>query len=319
LQEQILDTEQKTETLTTDDWKCRLQKTLRYAIIEEKQENPVLTKFIQRRTNLMSAKIIAVANQKGGVGKTTSTVTIGAALAQNNKKVLLIDSDPQGSLSVSLGIADVDGLSDTLADVMTREMRHEPYDIARSIRHHAEGIDYIPANIELSSVDIAMINTMSREYILSGVLSQAKDNYDFILIDCMPSLGMLTVNALAAADSVLIPVESKFLPIKGLQQLFQTISNIRYRINPALEIEGILFTMCNSTNLSEQIAASVTEAYGSQIRIFKTRIPVGTKAAEAPASGQTLLKYAPKSKVAEAYLALTNELLTEGKNHEQKA
>ncbi|MBP0967317.1 MAG: ParA family protein, partial [Oscillospiraceae bacterium] len=127
--------------------------------------------------------------------------------------------------------------------------------------------------------------------------------------DCMPSLGMLTVNALAAADSILIPVETKFLPIKGLQQLFQTISSVRYRINPNLEIEGVLFTMFNGTNLSEQIAATVTETYGSSIRVFDTRIPTGTKAAEAPASGSSLLHYAPKSKAAAAYTALTNELL----------
>jgi len=257
----------------------------------------------------MSAKIIAVCNQKGGVGKTTTTVNLGVGLAAAGQRVLLIDADPQGSLSVSLGIGDADAQIDTLASVMVREMNREQYDVRSCIRHHAEGVDYLPANIELASVDVSMINTMSREYILSGVIAQIRDEYDFILIDCMPSLGMLTVNALAAADSILIPVETKFLPIKGLQQLFQTISSVRYRINPNLAIEGVLFTMFNGTNLSEQIAATVTETYGSSIRVFDTRIPTGTKAAEAPASGSSLLHYAPKSKAAAAYTALTNELL----------
>lgn len=267
----------------------------------------------------MSAKIIAVCNQKGGVGKTTTTVNLGVGLAAAGQRVFLIDADPQGSLSVSLGIGDADAQTDTLASVMVREMNREQYDVRSCIRHHAEGVDYLPANIELASVDVSMINTMSREYILSGVIAQIRDEYDFILIDCMPSLGMLTVNALAAADSILIPVETKFLPIKGLQQLFQTISSVRYRINPNLEIEGVLFTMFNGTNLSEQIAATVTETYGSSIRVFDTRIPTGTKAAEAPASGSSLLHYAPKSKAAAAYTALTNELLAHQKVKKEAA
>ena len=227
----------------------------------------------------MSAKIIAVCNQKGGVGKTTTTVNLGVGLVDEGKRVLLIDADPQGSLSISLGIGDADAQSNTLSTVMMHEMNREQYDVRSCIRHHDEGVDYLPANIELASVDVAMINTMSREYILSGVIAQVREEYDVILIDCMPSLGMLTVNALAAADSVLIPVETKFLPIKGLQQLFQTIGNIRYRINQDLEIEGILFTMCNRTNLSDQIAKAVKNAYGENIRIFETMIPTGTNAA----------------------------------------
>ena len=257
----------------------------------------------------MNTRIIAVCNQKGGVGKTTTTVNLGVGLAAAGQRVLLIDADPQGSLSVSLGIGDADAQNDTLASIMIREMNREQYDVRNCIRHHAEGVDYLPANIELASVDVSMIHAMSREYILSGVIAQIRDEYDFILIDCMPSLGMLTINALAAADSILIPVETKYLPIKGLQQLFQTISSVRYRINPNLEIEGVLFTMFNGTNLSEQIAATVTETYGSCIRVFDTRIPTGTKAAEAPASGSSLLHYAPKSKAAAAYTALTRELL----------
>lgn len=259
----------------------------------------------------MGARIIAISNQKGGVGKTTTTVNLGVGLAAAGKKVLLIDSDPQGSLSISLGIGDADAQSNTLATVMNCEMNHTQYDVGQCIRHHEENVDYLPANIELASVDISMINTMSREYILSGVIDQVKEMYDYILIDCMPSLGMLTVNALAAAHSILIPVETQFLPIKGLQQLFQTIANIRHRINPHLEIEGILFTMFNNTNLSDQIVTAVTEAYGNEIRIFNVKIPTGTRAAEAPASGMSIMKYAPRSTVAAAYASLTEEILAD--------
>lgn len=256
----------------------------------------------------MSARIIAVCNQKGGVGKTTTTVTLGVGLARQGMKVLLIDADPQGSLSISLGIADPDGQTDTVAAIMNHALNQEDYNVQDVIRSHAEGIDFIPANIDLASVDVKMVSAMSREYILSECIAQIRERYDYILIDCMPSLGLVTINALAAADSVLIPVETKFLPIKGLQQLFQTIGSIRHRINPSLQIEGILFTMFNGTNLSKQIAETITDTYGEQVRIFDTKIPIGTKAAEAPVSGSSLLAYAPKSSVAMAYAALADEV-----------
>ena len=171
----------------------------------------------------MSARIIAVCNQKGGVGKTTTTVTLGVGLARQGMKVLLIDADPQGSLSISLGIADPDGQTDTVAAIMNHALNQEDYNVQDVIRSHAEGIDFIPANIDLASVDVKMVSAMSREYILSECIAQIRDRYDYILIDCMPSLGMITINVLVATDHVLIPVEAAYLPVKGLQQLIKTI------------------------------------------------------------------------------------------------
>ena len=184
------------------------------------------------------ATIIAVVNQKGGTGKTTTTENLGVGLALEGKKVLLVDTDPQASLTVSLGNPCPDELSPTLSDLMGKIMVESPIAPGEGILHHPEGVDLVPSNIELSGMEVALVNAMSRETILRQYLDTVKQNYDYILLDCMPSLGMLTVNALAAADNVLIPVQAAYLPAKGLEQLLGTINKVKRQINPKLRIEG---------------------------------------------------------------------------------
>ena len=207
-------------------------------------------------------RVIAVSNQKGGVGKTVSCVNLGIGLAQSGKKVLLIDADPQGSMTISLGYPEPDDMEYSLASMMMNIVNDEPLNMDKTILHHKEGVDLIPANIELSAIEVSLVNVMSRELILRTLVEQFRKFYDFIIIDCMPSLGMMTINALACADSVLIPVQAAYLPVKGLQQLIKTISRVKKQLNPKLKIEGILLTMVdNRTNYArdEQLKADALE------------------------------------------------------------
>jgi chromosome partitioning protein len=255
-------------------------------------------------------KVIAVSNQKGGTGKTTSCVNLGIGLAKEGKRVLLIDADPQGSLSISLGYPEPDEMEETLASVMMNIANDEEYNLENTLIHHDEGVDIMPSNIDLSAIEISMVNVMSRELILKQFISAIKDRYDYIIIDCMPSLGMMTINALACADSVLIPVQAAYLPVKGLQQLIKTIGRVKRQLNPDLKIEGILLTMVdNRTNYAKDIAAMVYQTYSSSIKVFKTEIPMSVRAAEISAEGSSIYKYDPKGKAAFAYTALTKEVL----------
>ena len=183
--------------------------------------------------------------RKGGTGKTTTTVNLGVGLARAGKKVLLVDADPQGDLTTSLGWNDPDNLPVTLANQMERIIRDGPETIYDGILHHEEGVDLIPANIELSGVEVSLVNAMSREFTLRTYLNELKHEYDYILIDCMPSLGMLTINALAASDSVIIPVQAHYLPLKGMTQLIKTIGKVQRQINPRLKIDGALLTLAD--------------------------------------------------------------------------
>ena len=195
------------------------------------------------------ATTIAIVNQKGGTAKTTTCENLGIGLAMEGKKVLLVDVDPQGSLTISMGWQQPDELPTTLSTLMQKAMNDQPIQLGEGILHHAEGVDLIPANIELAGMEVALVNSMNREKMLKQVLNDAKREYDYILLDCTPSLGMLTVNALAAADTTLIPMQAQYLSAKGLEQLLQTIGKVRRQINPKLKIEGILLTMTDSLSL----------------------------------------------------------------------
>ena len=259
-------------------------------------------------------KVISVVNQKGGVGKTTTTVNVGIGLAREGKKVLLIDADPQGSLTASLGYEEPDDLRITLATIMMDVINEEEINLEDGILHHQENADLLPANIELSALEVTMGNVMSREMIMKEYIDAIRCRYDYILIDCMPSLGMMTINALVSSDSVLIPVQAAYLPVKGLQQLIKTILTVKKRLNRKLAIEGILLTMVDfRTNYARDIASRVHTTYGSQIEVFENVIPMSVKAAETSAEGKSIYMHCPKGKVAEAYMKLTQEVLSNEK------
>lgn len=256
------------------------------------------------------AKITALCNQKGGVGKTVTAVNLGIGLAREGKRVLLADIDPQGSLTASLGYQRPDQMENTMAEILGRVISDEPQAPDEGIIHHAEGVDLLPANIELSGLEVTLVNTMSRETILRDYLNSVRDRYDVILLDCCPSLGMLTINALAAADEVIIPAQAHYLSLRGMEQLIRTISNVKRKINPALEIAGILITMADMrTNYSREIIELLRNTYGSKLRIFDSIIPLSIRAAETSAEGRSIYLHDPAGKVSAAYAALTGEVL----------
>ena len=256
------------------------------------------------------ATVIAVGNQKGGTGKTTTCENLGIGLANEGKKVLLVDTDPQGSLTIALGNPRPDDLPVTLADLMAKIMQDQPPLPKEGILSHEEGVDLVPANIILSGLEVSLVNAMSRETILKQYLETVKGQYDYILLDCMPSLGMLTVNALAASDQVLIPVQANYLSAKGLEQLLQTVNKVKRQINPKLRIEGILLTMVDSrTNYAKEISTLIRDTYGSKLKVYDADIPRSVRAAEISAEGVSIFKHDSGGKVAEAYRSLTKEVL----------
>ena len=263
-------------------------------------------------------RVIAITNQKGGVGKTTTTVNLGVGLAKQGKRVLLIDTDPQGSLTISLGERNPDQLSETLSDVMECIINDKSLPENFGLLRSSEGVDLMPADIQLSGMEVSLVNAMSRETILRQYLDTLKGQYSHILIDCQPSLGMLTVNALAAANRVIIPVQAEYLPAKGLEQLLQTVNKVKRQINPKLQIDGILLTMVdNRTNFAKEIAALLRETYGSKIKVFGTEIPHSVRAKEISAEGKSIFAHDPNGKVAEGYKNLTKEVIKLEKQREK--
>ena len=258
----------------------------------------------------MSATILAIANQKGGVGKTTTTANLGIGLARTGKRVLLIDADPQASLTISLGYANPDDLPVTLTQLLQVTAQIGTPRPGEGILHHAEGVDLLPSNIELCSMEMTLINVLSQETTMKRLLEPMKKRYDYILIDCMPSLGMMVINALYAADSVLIPVQPQYYATDGLTELLKAVKGIKQRYNPKLEIEGILFTMDSRRfNNSKRQKKAVKEAYGTDVRIFEQSIPRTEALSETTPEGVSIFAYDICSIGAKSYAELAQEVL----------
>lgn len=265
------------------------------------------------------AKIISICNQKGGVAKTTTTVNLAAGLVRQGYDILVMDCDPQGDLTKCLGWRDGDSLPVTLATLMQKVIQDITFEPDEGILHHAEGVDLIPSNIELSAMEMTLINAMSRERTISTYLDKVKENYDYILIDCMPSLGMLTVNALTASDSVIIPVQAHYLSAIGMTQLLQTVNRVKRFTNPKLRVDGILLTMVDRrTNLSKEVGEIIRASYGGKIQVYQSQIPMSVRAAEMSYTGKSIYEYDPKGAVAEAYEAFTKEVMRDAEKERTK-
>lgn len=268
---------------------------------------------------MSNCKVIALTNQKGGVGKTTTAVNLGVCLSKQGKKVLLVDADAQANLTMSLGYPRPDDLPISLATIMQDIIDDKPFDVQKGILHHSEGVDLLPSNIELSGLEVRLINAISRERVLTTCINEVKKNYDYVLIDCMPSLGMLTINALAAADSVVIPTQPHYLSAKGLELLLRSVSKVRRQINPHLRIDGILMTMVMPrTNTSKEVTALVRSAYGQNIKVFDAQIPHSIRAVEATAEGKSIFAYDKGGKVAAAYEQFGKEVAHIGEKQKKQ-
>ena len=268
---------------------------------------------------MSNCKVIALTNQKGGVGKTTTAVNLGVCLSKQGKKVLLVDADAQANLTMSLGYPRPDDLPISLVTIMQDIIDDKLFDVQKGILHHSEGVDLLPSNIELSGLEVRLINAISRERVLTTCINEVKKNYDYVLIDCMPSLGMLTINALAAADSVVIPTQPHYLSAKGLELLLRSVSKVRRQINPHLRIDGILMTMVMPrTNISKEVTALVRSAYGQNIKVFDAQIPHSIRAVEATAEGKSIFAYDKGGKVAAAYEQFGKEVAHIGEKQKKQ-
>ena len=251
-------------------------------------------------------RIIAIANQKGGVGKTTTAINLSACLADKGKKVLAVDMDPQGNMTSGLGL-DKESIEKTVYDMIIGES-----DIEEVLQKEAmENLDVLPTNIDLSAAEIELIDVENKEFIVRNSIQKIRDNYDFVIIDCPPSLSMLTINAMTTADSVLVPIQCEYYALEGLSQLIDTVELVKDRLNPDLDIEGVVFTMYDArTNLSLQVVENVKD--NLQQNIYKTIIPRNIRLAEAPSYGMPINQYDPKSAGSESYMRLADEVISKG-------
>lgn len=260
---------------------------------------------------MSDAEIIAIANQKGGVGKTTTTFSLGVALAKQGKKVLLIDADPQGDLTTCLGYYDQDNLQNTIGTLMANTIYDNEINAEEAILHHKEGIDLIPANLDLSAIEFSLVNAMSREFTLKNSISNIRDKYDYILIDCMPSLGMITINALACSDKIVIPVQGEYLAAKGMGHLLKTVTRVQKQINPNLKIGGVVLTLVDKrTNLSKNVRNEIENNYGQYVKIYNSEIPKAINTAKSTSTGKSIFEFDKNSPVANAYENLAKEVLS---------
>lgn len=268
---------------------------------------------------MSKCKTIAIANQKGGVGKTTTAFSLGVALANNNKKVLVVDADPQANLTTYMGFYDEDNIDVTLSTLMERYIDDQDIKPEEAILHHQENIDLIPSNLNLSMTESNLLNAMSREYAMKNCLSELKNQYDYIIIDCMPSLSMITTNALATADEVIIPVQSQYLSARGMGNLLNIISKVRRQINKELKVGGILLTLVDSrTKLPNTIKQELEKNYGNIVKLYDTHIPCAIKTAESTSKGKSIFAYDKSSKVAQAYSSFAREVLQDDEREKRR-